>query len=242
MALSITAVSPATGPKSGGGTVLISGTDLDTVTTVTIGGTPTPTFTVENKFLLRATVPPHAVGAVSVVIGDGTATQTLANGYTFADVDASEQLVSTLARKFRVEVNTGTVASPTWTQVRAIADLKPDIETNLEDDSDYDSEGWQSQTKTQLGWSLELKVGRKIGFSSGVYDPGQEYLRAASTSFGQGGTVQLRWFDRTGGPEAYSGFGTVAWKPEGGDTKTLDMVTITITGSGKRTDITNPAA
>lgn len=243
MALTITSVSPASGPQAGGTIVRITGTDLDTVTGVTFDGVAATAFEIENAFLITATVPPgDAVAAVDVTVDDGIAPATLAAGYSYTANATNEQLVSTLARKFKVEVNTGTTAAPTWTPVRAIADLKPAVETNLEDDSDYDGEGWASETKTQLKWSLEIKVGRKIGFTTGVYDPGQEALRAAATQFGQGGTVELRWYDRNGGPEAYQGFGNVSWEPEGGDSKTLDMVTIKVSGSGERRDIVNPAA
>lgn len=242
MALGVTSIYPATGNAGGGETVSVTGTDLDTATSVKFGTTDATSFEAVTDSLIRAVVPAHAAGAVDVVVSDGVAPATLTAAYTYSAVDATEQLVSTLARKFRVEVNTGTTAEPVWTQVRAIADLKPSIDTNLEDDSDYDSEGWQSQVKTQLGWALEIKMGRKIGFSSETYDPGQEFLRAASTSFGTDGTVEVRWYDREAGPEAYQGFATVGWSPEGGDTKTLDMVTVTLTGSGKRRDITNPAA
>lgn len=242
MAITLTSVYPATGSAGGGETVSITGTNLTTATSVKFGGTDATSFEAVTANLIRAIVPAHAAGAVDIVVSDGTTPQTLTGAYTYGAADATEQLVSTLARKFRVEVNTGTTGAPVWTPVRAIADLKPSIDTNLEDDSDYDSEGWQSQTKTQLGWALEIKCGRKIGFSTGVYDPGQEVLRAAAVAFGQDGTVEVRWYDREGGPESYQGFATVGWSPEGGDTKTLDMVTITLTGSGKRRDVTNPAA
>ncbi|TDD90773.1 phage tail tube protein [Actinomadura rubrisoli] len=242
MALSITGIAPNTGPKSGGNTVLITGTDLNTVTTVTIGGTPAVTFTAENAFLLRAVVPAHAAGAVSVVIGDGTTTQTLAGGYTFTAVDASEPLVSTLARKFRVDVNTGTLSVPVWTQVRAVTDFKPARDNNLEEDDDYDSDGYGSKTKTMINWGAEIKVGRKIGFSTGVYDPGQEALRLASEEFGADGSMQIRYYDRNGGPEAYMGIGTISWEPEGGEAKALDVATCKIDGQGKLARVPNPVA
>lgn len=239
MAITITGITPASGPTTGGTVHYITGTDLTTVTGVTIGGAACPLLEAQSATLMKVTSPAGAAGAQDVVLAPGAVT--LAGGFTYSAPSGNEQLVSTLARKFAVEVNTGTTAAPVWTKVRAIADLKPAVNTNLEDDSDYDGEGWASETKTQLKWSLEIKVGRKIGFTTGIYDPGQEFLRAAAVQFGQGGTVELRWYDRNGGPEAYQGFGNVSWEPEGGDTKTLDMVTIKISGSGARSDIVNPA-
>jgi hypothetical protein len=135
-----------------------------------------------------------------------------------------------------------TVTGDHWVQVRALTEFTPKVDTNLEDDSDYDSDGWSSSTKTQLGWALSAKVARKIGVESGDPDPGQEVLRAAAEAFGADGIVHVRWYDRDGGPEAYSGYAEVSWSPDGGDTKALATVTVDLTGKGARTAITNPAA
>lgn len=243
MALTISSVSPASGNLGGGETVAITGTDLNTVTSVEFETVPATSFTIENAFLIHAVVPRGAAaGPADVTVDDGVAPVTLTDGYTYSAVDSTEQLVSTLARKWKLDINTGTVAVPVWTPVRAIGELKPTLESNMEDDSDYDSDGWASETRTQLKWSLEVKVLRKIGVTSDNYDPGQEALRIAAEAFGSAGTPQLRWYDRDGGPEAYSGFGSVSWEPEGGEAKDLDTVTIKIAGNGKRTSITNPAA
>ncbi len=129
-----------------------------------------------------------------------------------------------------------------WLQVRALKEFTPGLDTNLEDDSDYDSDGWSSSTKTQLGWKIDAKLMRKIGIESGDPDPGQEILRLAAESFGTAGIVHVRWYDRDGGPEAYSGYAEVSWSPDGGDTTALASVSVTLTGKGPRTPITNPAA
>lgn len=240
MALTITSISPDSGPLAGGTTVRITGTDLDTVTGVTIGG-EAATFSIENEFLIKATVPAGATAeAVDVVVDDGVAPATLAGGYTYTANVTDEPLAPTQANKYILEARN--YGATEWTRVRAIADFKPPLDPNMEDDSDYDGEGWASEAKTQLKWSIEVKVIRKVGLGSKMYDPGQELLRAASTKFGAEGLVEVRWYDRHGGPEAYQGFANVVWSPEGGDTKALDIVTVTLSGSGKRTDIVNPAA
>lgn len=150
---------------------------------------------------------------------------------------------STLARKFKLDVNTGTAAVPIWTPVKGIREFAPKLNANLEDDSDYDAEGWGSQTKTQLDWALEVKVARKVSPSSATtYDPGQEALRTKAELFGASGVAHVRWYDREGGAEAYEGFAEVQWVADGGDTKALELVTVTLTGKGARTVITNPDA
>ncbi|TDD88353.1 phage tail tube protein [Actinomadura rubrisoli] len=239
MAIAINGITPPAGPITGGTTHLISGTDLTTVTGVTVGGTTATSFVALSPTLMRVVTPAHAAGAVNVVLNPGAVTGT--GIFTYEALTGDETLVSTLARKWRLDVNTGTVGVPVWTQVRAMGELKPQVEPNMEDDSDYDSDGWESETKTALKWTLEAKLLRKVGVTSGNYDPGQEKIRLASDQFGSAGTVQVRWYDRDGGPEAYIGFASVSWEPEGGETKDLDTVTAKLSGQGQRTTIANPA-
>jgi hypothetical protein len=151
---------------------------------------------------------------------------------------------STLARKWKLDVNTGSVGSPTWTPVNGIAELTPSPqEPNIEDDNVYEDEGWGGATKTGLKWTIEAKLVRRL--VAGVvttYDPGQEKLRTCSSSFGIDGVANIRWYDREGGPEAYDGFAEVGWAPEGGSATDLETITVTLTGKGARTAITNPDA
>jgi hypothetical protein len=157
-----------------------------------------------------------------------------------APIVGNEPLVSTLARKFAIDVNTGSLATPVWTRVKGVTGLSPTVDSNLEDDSDYDSDGWGSSTKTGMTWSLEISVARKVGIESGAYDPAQEFLRVAAERFGPAGSVQVRWYDRNGGPESYRGVATVAYSAEGGAYTALATATITLTGQGARLPITNP--
>lgn len=242
MALTITGAYPATGPNTGGETITVTGTDLLTVTTCTVGGTAAPDFDLVSATLMHVLTPAHANGAVNIVLGDGSTTVTLTGGYTYANPAADATLTSTLARKFRLDVNTGTAGSPVWTQVRAITTLQAPVSPTMQDDSDYDSDGWGSQAKTMLAWSVTGTISRKVGATSGNYDAGQEKIRAAHDQFGPDGLVQIRWYDREGGPEAYTGFAHVGWEAQGGGPDALDSVNITLTGQGKRTTIVNPAA
>lgn len=150
---------------------------------------------------------------------------------------------STLARKYKLQVNTGTVSVPTWTDCLALADFKPANAPTIQDDTVYDDAGWGSQTKTLLMWSVEAKFIRRANPNDPtVYDVGQEKLRACSLAFGASGVAQIRYYDRTGGPEAYTGFAEVTWTPDGGDGKALETVSVTLSGKGALTLITNPEA
>ncbi len=243
MAIAITGITPASGPITGGTVHHITGTDLDDVTSIAINSVTVPTdqWQALSTTLIRLTTPTFsATGAGNVVLGPGAVT--LSGGFTVNAAGASdEQLVSTLARKFKLEVNTGTSDSPIWTQVRAIREFTPASDPTMEDDGDYDNDGWGSSVKTMATWSVTVALGRKVGVNSGNYDPGQEYLRVRDDEFGSTSVVEIRWFDRNGGPEAYQGYASVAWSPGGGGPSALDTATVTLSGQGRRNRITNPA-
>lgn len=152
---------------------------------------------------------------------------------------------STLNRKWWVDINTGTTAAPVWTGVHGINEFKSAIEPTLQDDSDFDSNGDKSQTVTARAWMLEMKVARKVTASTATaYDPGQEKLRLAAEETGVANSVQIRFYEMTtGGPraEAYTGRAAVSWTPDGGGMDALDMVSIKLSGQGKRLAITHPS-
>jgi len=129
-----------------------------------------------------------------------------------------------------------------WVPVRGITELTPSSDPTMEDDSDYDSNGWGSSTKTMQTWSITATLARKVGVSSGNYDPGQEYIRMRDGQFGAASVVQVRWYDRDGGPEAYSGWASVQWAETGGAPSALSTASLTLSGQGERTAILNPAA
>jgi len=151
---------------------------------------------------------------------------------------------STLVRKWYLDVNAGTHEAPTWTAVNGITEFKAGVEHTLQDDADFDSEGYKSSTATAIAWSIEAKVARKVTVADQTaYDPGQELLREASDKLGAGNTVEVRWYEMEDeGPreEAYRGYAAVAWAPEGGAMDALEIVSVTLTGQGKRSAIQHP--
>lgn len=239
MVIAITGITPATGPTTGATTHRITGTDLDLVTGVTIGGVAA-LFEAESDTLMKVVTPAHAVGAVDVVLNPGAVT--LATGFTFATPTSAEELVSTTALEWWLRVNTGTTEAKVWTDVRAIGEFKPIEEGNFEDDSDNESEGFASEAKTQVKWGLEFKALRKVGIDTDINDPGQEALRTRVIKFGGSGVAEVQMYDLHGGPEAYQGFVNVGWEHEGGGAKDVRAATVKLMGKGKRITIVNPAA
>lgn len=146
-------------------------------------------------------------------------------------------MTTALARRFKVDVSADGVS---WTNLKGINDLSVPVAPNLQAADDYDTDGWSSFEKTMQGWTLTAKALRKT--IAGVFDAGQEIVRTAHDKFGDTGRVYVRWYDRNGAPEAYSGLALAGWVPSKTGVADLDEITITLTGDGARTAITNPYA
>jgi hypothetical protein len=144
-------------------------------------------------------------------------------------------MTTALARKFKIDVSSD---GTTWVSLKGVNDFNPQVTPTLQDSSDYDTDGWASQEKTMQAWANTVKVNRKT--TSGTYDPGQELVRAAHDQFGDEARIYTRWYDREGGPEAYSGLALVGWSRSKTGVVDLDEATITFTGDGARESITNP--
>lgn len=156
----------------------------------------------------------------------------------------TQPLVTALARKWAIDVNSGTELSPVWVTIRGINSLKYDPNAgNLEEDNAYDQDGRLAKTKTALGSMAELKLLRRYTAGDVTdYDAGQELLRTKSALFGEDGWAHCRIYDRNGGPEAYEDYFEVLWAADGGTTTDLEKVTVTLESKGVTAEIDNPEA
>lgn len=145
-----------------------------------------------------------------------------------------------LARQWRLDVNMGTVDVPDWRLCPAITEFQPTWPPNLEDSTTYDSEGWEESTKTSQSWQVEATFNRMASPDSTTYSPVHERLRTVSFGYGADSKVGIRFYDRDGLPEAYSGTVLVTWEPQGGDYKALGQIKATLKGTGALVPITNP--
>lgn len=148
--------------------------------------------------------------------------------------------VTTLARRWRLEVNMGTTVTPDWQLCPAVTNFNWTADPNHEDSSTYDEGGWASNTKTGQAWKVEATINRKAAADSTAYNVVHEALKTAFLAFGDASEVGVRWMDRDGLPEAYQGVALVTWAPSGGERTKLDQVKITLTGTGALVTITNP--
>jgi hypothetical protein len=78
----IGAISPTSGPTSGGTAVTITGTNLDTTDSVTFDGTAAP-FSVINAATLSVVTPPGTAGGADVVVTNPAGSDTAVGGFTY---------------------------------------------------------------------------------------------------------------------------------------------------------------
>lgn len=135
-----------------------------------------------------------------------------------------------LARKFRVDVTSDLTLATGWTQVKGIYAFKPSVNPNTVDTSSYETNGWSSFEITMQGWGASLSFFRRT--TSGVYDAGQEILRARQGQFGDAARVGARWYDTAGGPEAFQGLAIVEWDRANDGVKDVDAATVKLDGDG----------
>jgi hypothetical protein len=81
---SVTGISPASGPATGGTTVTITGSGFENGAMVSFGVTPATSVTVVSPTEIQAVVPPEAAGAAAVTVTNTDSTVgTLASAFTF---------------------------------------------------------------------------------------------------------------------------------------------------------------
>jgi formylglycine-generating enzyme required for sulfatase activity len=80
----ITAVSPASGPTTGGTLVTLTGTNLTGATTVSFGGVAATNITVVSPTTVTAITPPGSPGTTSVFVSTPLGSYSLSNAFTYA--------------------------------------------------------------------------------------------------------------------------------------------------------------
>lgn len=110
----IASLTPTMGSVSGGTVVVITGTDLTNVTSVTFGGTAGTSMTVDSATQITVTTPAGSAGAVDVVVSDGTnPDSTLTGGFTYT---AAMPVITSISPTSGPETG-GTVVTVTGTDL-----------------------------------------------------------------------------------------------------------------------------
>lgn len=97
-----------------------------------------------------------------------------------------------LARDHTFEINTGTVGSPTWVEIKGIATYAPASVKNDANTTSYDEDGQQSHLPASRGGTMTLTGFKLEDVDDGSRDPGQEAVEAINEVVGPDGLKQFR--------------------------------------------------
>ncbi len=147
------------------------------------------------------------------------------------------------SRKYALRVSpyvSGTLPTnvTAWTPFNGVVDFNDAVKGTMQDATDYDNNGYAGTEKTLQTWSATAKANRP--FNAGVYDPGQEIVRATRLGFGDGARVFVQWYDRNGGTDAYAGIAIPEWTQSKTAVADLEEIQVIFTGDGQLYNITNP--
>jgi len=120
-----------------------------------------------------------------------------------------------LAREFNLELNTGTIALPVWTKINGITGINPGQTSTKTDDTDFDTDGWESGTVVQRGRTLSVAINYKESPDDGHQDPGQEALIALGDAMGPSAKGQFRYTSPGGDQKTFRATTDIQWP--GGD-------------------------
>lgn len=155
---------------------------------------------------------------------------------------AIPELTSTVNKVWRLDVNTGSIAAPVWSQVWGMTNFVPGSSRATEDDTDYDTpDNWTKVATTSRSWVLTGTVRRrKDDDDTYAVQVGQNKLREADEDDLKLG---VRWYERDiADGDAFTGTGIVDWTEAGGAANGLRNVNFTVTGVGPRVRIAHPDA
>ncbi len=136
------------------------------------------------------------------------------------------------AENYDFEVNTGTIASPTWTNISGIEDFDLGDSTTRADTTDIDSSGVEENRVIRRGHSITLNGHWLEDESDGSRDAGQEALETAARAVGSAAEVGVR-VTTPGGTTEISQF-TVEHS-RSGDKNDVTKFSFTLTRTGATT-------
>jgi len=149
--------------------------------------------------------------------------------------------------EYAVDINLGTTAEPDWRFIRFSSAIDPQVTSVTQDGATYDDDGAPHPIKTSESWTLGLTV-QLHRQADGTFLPEVEKLLALAgpEAVGNAATGHFRWYDDPTGwepnpDEAYEGRGTVAVTRQNTGNDQIAGLTVTVTGQGRRTRISNPS-
>lgn len=99
-----------------------------------------------------------------------------------------------LSRDYDIEVNTGTIAAPVWTQINGLDEdgITESQSPNEADFKDADDGGFARPRIIGRGYTASLKGARMEASDDGTRDPGQAAIEAVAGQMVTGAMLQFR--------------------------------------------------
>lgn len=126
-----------------------------------------------------------------------------------------------LARDLAIAVNTGTIASPTWTPVKGLTSITHSPSSERTDSTTFDSAGRAEHMMAQRGDAYALEGFKLVDPADGVGDTGQEAVEAAGRAIGTAAEKQFKLTLPGTGADIFTFLGTVEVTGAGGGTNDL---------------------
>lgn len=145
--------------------------------------------------------------------------------------------VNLLARGYKFDVSTD---GSTWVHPLGLDNLNDQLNPNIENANEYDSDGWSSKEITLYDWSLVTGMHRKK--DAGVEDPGQKLIRDCRGEFGDAARLYVRWYRTDGIDEAWQGRAIVHVENRDTAVENIAAWTVTFEGDGVANKIAVPAS
>jgi hypothetical protein len=143
-----------------------------------------------------------------------------------------------LARRYACQVTKDISLAGGWVPIMGINGFTPNTTPNIEDASDYDTDGWSRGEVTMQSWTSDIDM--FVREQNGAIDPGQQIILDTLGQFGDDSRIGFRYFDRNGLPDAHQGVVIPTWKLSNTGVKNLGQGTATMTGDGPLYSIENP--
>lgn len=147
-----------------------------------------------------------------------------------------------LARRLRVDVTSDLTLASGWLQLNGLTDFDPNISSNIEDATAYDTNGVSSGEVTMVDAAPSATFLSRV--ASSTRDPGQMLVLGLVGQFGAAARCGMRWYDKNGlaGPDNGSGVFVASVKRAATGAKNLESVTATfgVTDGILNIGISNP--
>jgi hypothetical protein len=141
-----------------------------------------------------------------------------------------------LARNWKIEVNTGTVAVPAWTKVGGINTFTLTNDKEDADTTDFDSQGYAEHMVAQRANEISFEGFYLEDPADKSRDAGQEFIEDSAETVGPESIVPLRITSPSGNAKEYMGSFAVGDVGGGNNDPTSWGASYTV--SGKPTKVT----